>query len=255
MKLEELKDFLDEKTAQYQTHGFIADDPVSIPHRFSRKEDIEIAGVLASTIAWGNRKAILKSCDIMMDMLDNSPYEYVTQATDADLKMLESFVYRTFQADDLPGMVRGLRSIYADGGLECLMTPREGESVREGIARFRSAMLPHLSQRTYKHVADVAGGAAGKRLNMFLRWMVRSNDGQVDFGLWKGIRPSQLMLPLDVHTGNTSRALGILQRKQNDWKAVEEVTATLRMMCPDDPVKYDFALFGLGIYEHWKNVE
>jgi len=255
MELEELKAFLNEKTAQYQTHSFIADDPISIPHRFKSKEDIEIAGILASTIAWGNRKAILKSCHLMMDMLDNSPYEFVTQSTDADLKMLETFVYRTFQADDLPGMVRGLKNIYSNGGLEQMMTPHEGESVREGIARFRSAMLPYLSQRTYKHVADVAGGAAGKRLNMFLRWMVRPQEGGVDFGLWKGIKPSELMLPLDVHTGNTSRALGILKRKQNDWKAVEEVTGTLRLMCPEDPVKYDFALFGLGIYEHWKNVE
>lgn len=255
MELLELKAFLDEKVAQYQTHSFIADDPISIPHRFKKKEDIEIAGILASTIAWGNRKAILKSCDIMMDMLDNSPYEYVCGATDADLKMLSQFVYRTFQADDLPGMVRGLRNIYANGGLEQLMTPQEGETVREGIARFRSAMLPSLSQRTYKHVADVAGGAAGKRLNMFLRWMVRPQEDGVDFGLWEGIKPAELMLPLDVHTGNTSRALGILTRKQNDWKAVEEVTSTLRQMCPDDPVKYDFALFGLGIYEHWKNVK
>lgn len=247
----DFKEFLDEKTILYQTSAFIDDDPISIPHRFSRKEDIEIAGMLASTIAWGNRKAILKSCNIMMDMLDNDPYNYIMGATEDDLGMLEKFVYRTFQKEDLPGMVRGLRHIYKNGGLETLITPKEGETIREGIARYREMMLPHIEQRTYKHIADVASGAAGKRLNMFLRWMVRPSDEGVDFGIWKGIKPSDLMLPLDVHTANTSRALGILKRKQNDWKAVEEVTSVLRSYCPEDPVRYDFALFGLGIFEHF----
>lgn len=249
----QLKDFLDAKVAEYQTPVFISEDPVSIPHRFSNKEDIEMAGILAATIAWGNRRAILKSCDVMMDMLCNSPYDFVMNASDGELKALERFVYRTFQQDDLPGMIRGLRAIYAGGGLESLMTPKANEGIRDVLGNFRNAMLPHISPRTVKHIADVSRGAAGKRLNMFLRWMVRPADGGVDFGIWKGIKPSQLLLPLDVHTANTTRILGLLHRKQNDWRSVEEVTAALRRFDSNDPVKYDFALFGLGIYEHWKN--
>lgn len=255
--ISEIKSFLDEKASQYETSAFIDDDPVSIPHRFSRREDIEIAGILASTIAWGNRKAILKSCNVMMDLLDNDPYSFVMNATDADYKVLQQFVYRTFQQDDLSGMLRGLRAIYNGSSqgslspLQALFTPRKGESIRAGISRFRAAMIPHLSQRTYKHIADVDGGAAGKRLNMFLRWMVRSSSRGVDFGIWNSILPSQLMLPLDVHTANTSHTLGLLTRRQNDWKAVEEITSTLRSFCPEDPVKYDFALFGLGIFENF----
>lgn len=249
----ELKDFLDAKVAEYQTSAFINEDPISIPHRFSVKEDIEIAGILAATVAWGNRKAILKSCNTMMDMLCNAPYDFVMNASSADLRALEYFVYRTFQQDDLPGMIRGLRAIYTNGGLESIMTPKGSEGIREVFVKFRNAMLPHMSPRTYKHIADVGKGAAGKRLNMFLRWMVRPSDGGVDFGIWNGITPSQLFLPLDVHTANTTRILGILHRKQNDWHSVEEVTAALRRLDSSDPVKYDFALFGLGIYEHWKN--
>lgn len=246
----DLKDFLDEKCLLYQNQSFIESDPISIPHRYTKKEDIEISALLASTIAWGNRKAILKSCDVMMNMLGNEPYNFIISASEKDISALSKFVYRTFQADDLPSMVRGLRNIYLNGGLEKVFS--SCSDIRSSIIHFRQLMLPFLSYRTYKHIADVNKGAAGKRLNMFLRWMVRSDKGGVDFGLWTKIKPSQLMLPLDVHTGNTSRALGILKRKQNDWKAVEEVTSVLRKYCPDDPIKYDFALFGLGINEHFK---
>ncbi len=249
----DVRTLLEEKTALYQTSAFVADDPVSIPHLFQKKEDIEIAGLLAATIAWGNRKAILKSCNEMINMLDNDPFCFITSASDKEIASLSRFVYRTFQSDDLPCFVRGLRAIYLqEGGLERIFSPNSGESVRDVLIRFRTTIIPHLAPRTFKHVADVANGAAGKRLNMFLRWMVRPSNGGVDFGLWHNIRPSQLMLPLDVHTANTSRALGILSRKQNDWKSVEEVTNILRSFCPDDPIKYDFALFGLGIYEHFK---
>lgn len=243
-----MKEFLEYKTLQYQTKEFIADDPVSIPHRFSKQQDIEIAGLLSASIAWGNRKAILKSASVMMDLLNNAPYDFVSNASPADINALNRFVYRTFQLDDLPGFVRGLQSIYrSHDSLECIFTPRNDETVREGIARFRNAMIPHLEPRTYKHIADVHKGAAGKRLNMFLRWMVRPSVYGVDFGLWKSIKPSQLMIPLDVHTANVGRTLGLLKRRQNDWKAVEELTAVLRGFDPDDPVKYDFALFGIGV--------
>ena len=250
MDIAELKSFLDEKTRLYQTSSFIGDDPISIPHSFTKKEDIEVSGILSSIIAWGNRKAIIKSCKVMMELLDNDPYNFMMESSDGDFKALEKFVYRTFQKDDLPGVIKGLKHIYANGGLESLMSVNANGSVYDSIIRFRNAIIPHLNMRTHKHIADVERGAAAKRINMFLRWMVR--EGGVDFGIWKGIKPSQLMLPLDVHSGNTSRALGILIRKQNDWKAVDEVTSFLRQLCPEDPVKYDFALFGLGVYEHFK---
>ncbi|MCR5695879.1 MAG: TIGR02757 family protein [Marinilabiliaceae bacterium] len=246
----ELKELLDAKAYQYESPAFIAADPISIPHRYSRKEDIEISGFLAATIAWGNRKAIVKNAEAMMLLLNDMPYEFVTEATESDLAQLQSFVYRTFQQDDLAGMVRGLRDIYANhGGLENVLTPRNGETVGDAFARFRRLMLPHLSERTYKHIANYESGAACKRLNMYLRWMVRSARGGVDFGLWHGIKPSQLMLPLDVHTAQVGRQFGLLQRKQNDWRAVEEITARLRSFDPNDPIRYDFALFGLGIFD------
>lgn len=243
-----MKEYLEQKALQYQTREFIADDPISIPHRFSTLQDIEISGLLTATIAWGNRRAILKSASIMMDMLDNAPYDFVRNATDNDLRHLHTFTYRTFQQDDLSGFVRGLQHIYMyQPSLEQIFSPRQGETIRDGIARFRECLLPHLAPRTHKHIADVAKGAAGKRLNMFLRWMVRPATYGVDFGLWKSIRPSQLMIPLDIHTATVGRTLGLLTRKQNDWKAVEELTAQLRQFDPEDPVKYDFALFGIGV--------
>lgn len=252
MDVAQLKSFLDEKADKYQTSDFIADDPISIPHRFSQKEDIEIAGILTATISWGNRKAILKAADIMMDMLCNSPSEFVRNASDREVAQLSTFVYRTFQADDFCGMVRGLRAIYENGGLEKIFSLAPEETVKQGIARYRCAMLPHVSQRTHKHLADVERGSAAKRINMFLRWMVRPSTNGVDFGIWQTISPAQLMLPLDVHVGNVGRKLGILSRKQNDWRAVEEATQLLRTLDPVDPVKYDFALFGLGVYEKWR---
>lgn len=248
-----MRDYLEQKALQYQNSDFIASDPISIPHRFSSLQDIEIAGLLTATIAWGNRQAILKSANIMMDLLDNAPYEFVKGASASDVSRLNSFVYRTFQQDDLPGFVRALQAIYAHAdSMEHIFTPHNDETIKEGISRFRNLILPHLSPRTHKHVADVDHGAAAKRLNMFLRWMVRPSSYGVDFGLWRSIKPSQLMMPLDVHTATVSRTLGLLSRKQNDWKAVEELTSILRRFDPDDPVKYDFALFGIGVNKELK---
>ena len=246
-----LREFLESKVLEYETRDFIEADPVSVPHMFSSRGDIEVAGLLSALIAWGNRVAIVSSARRMVELMGCSPYDFVMSASEGEVSALGSFTYRTFQQDDLPGVVRGLRSVYASGpdALERLFVPGEGETVREGISRFRAAMLPHLSPRTHKHLADTARGAAGKRMNMFLRWMVRPSVRGVDFGLWKSLRPSDLRLPLDVHTGRTARGLGLLRRAQNDWKAVEEVTASLRMLDSADPVRYDFALFSLGIVE------
>ncbi len=247
-----LKSLLDEKVDQYERPDFIAPDPISIPHRYSRRQDIEITGLLASTIAWGNRKAIVKSAGAMADMLGADPFDFVMSANEEQIDRLSSFVYRTFQKDDLPSMVRALRSIYSldpEHGLERLFAPREGETLREGLIRFREAMLPNIADRTRKHIADAGKGAAAKRLCMFLRWMVRPSNRGVDFGLWDSMSPADLVIPLDVHTGRTARDLGLLLRTQSDWKAAMELTNSLARFCPADPVRYDFALFSIGIVE------
>ncbi len=250
----DVKALLDDKARQYESPNFIVEDPISVPHLFSRRSDIEIAGLLAATIAWGNRKAIVRSARQMISLLGECPTDFVLNASETDIARLDTFVYRTFQQDDLPGIVCALRSIYsreAEDALESIFAPRFGETIKDGIARFRDAMLPSLSQRTFKHIADVRKGAAAKRLNMFLRWMVRSSARGVDFGLWKSIAPSDLVMPLDVHTASVGRCLGLILRKQNDWKAATELTNSLREFDPHDPVRYDFALFSLGINEHF----
>ena len=247
-----LQSLLDEKVDQYERPDFIAPDPISIPHRYSRRQDIEITGLLASTIAWGNRKAIVKSAGAMADMLGADPFDFVMSANEEQIDRLSSFVYRTFQKDDLPSMMRALRSIYSldpEHGLERLFAPREGETLREGLIRFREAMLPNIADRTRKHIADAGKGAAAKRLCMFLRWMVRPSNRGVDFGLWDSMSPADLVIPLDVHTGRTARDLGLLLRTQSDWKAAMELTNSLARFCPADPVRYDFALFSIGIVE------
>lgn len=247
-----LKELLDMKVEQYERPEFIEPDPISIPHRYSRREDIEITGFIAATIAWGNRKAIVKSAGQMADMLGEDPYDFIMSASEADIDRLSSFVYRTFQKEDLPSVVRGLRAVYAAdpvGGMEALVAPREGETLREGFVRLREAMLPHMAERTRKHIADAGRGAAAKRLCMFTRWMSRPSARGVDFGLWTKVPPSRLVMPLDVHSGRTARALGLLTRKQDDWKAATELTDALKAFCPEDPVRYDFALFSIGITE------
>ena len=248
--MESLKSFLEEQYARYCTSAFIETDPVQIPHLFTRKEDIEIAGFLAATIAWGQRKTIITNAKRLTCLMDNAPCDFVMNATPNELNRLDTFVHRTFQPDDCLFFISSLRHIYADcGGLQTVFTNGYNTtgSIFGALIHFRRVFLetPHL-QRSVKHISDVQRGASAKRLNMFLRWMVRGNDG-IDFGLWKDIPVSALMMPLDVHSGNVSRRIGLLTRTANDWKAVEELTANLRKFDPDDPVKYDFALFGLGV--------
>jgi uncharacterized protein (TIGR02757 family) len=248
----DIKEFLDEKALQYNAPVFIETDPVSIPHGFDRKEDIEISGFLTATIAWGNRTMILKNANKMMELMDNSPLEFVLSHRANDLKRFKGFVHRTFNEKDLTYFIESLKNIYANlGGLEPLFSGHCSEtSTRPAIQEFRNRFFALLhDQRTTKHVANPAEGSAAKRINMFLRWMVRCDNRGVDFGLWKRISPSQLSCPLDVHSGNVARKLGLLTRRQNDAKAVDELDAHLRLMDPADPVKYDFALFGLGVFE------
>ncbi len=244
---------MEQRVQEYNRFSFIAEDPISIPHRFSRKEDIEIAGFLTALISWGRRPAILKSAMKLMQLMDEAPYDFITNHTGSDLKRLSGFVYRTFNSSDLLFVVEALRRLYREkGGLETVCNQAYATSGNMGttITGLRRALLKteHLA-RSEKHLAAPEKGSAAKRINMFLRWMVRRDDKGVDFGIWKAIPPSALMIPLDVHSGNTARHLGLLQRKQNDWKAVEELTAALRRFDPEDPVKYDYALFGAGIYE------
>ncbi len=249
----EMKQFLEEKHLQYNTPSFISSDPVSIPHRFTTRADREISGFLAASIAWGRRDLILRSAGILLEAMDNAPYEFIMSAGKDDLKRISKFVHRTFNGTDCCYFMKGLHDIYSSyGSMEDVLL--EGMiitgNLKDGLAHLRSRFFCGKHEtRTEKHFADINGGAAGKRLNMFLRWMVRRDNRGVDFGLWTRIDPSRLYIPLDIHTGNTARQLGLLSRKQNDWKAVEELTSVLREFDPADPVKYDFALFGLGVNE------
>jgi uncharacterized protein (TIGR02757 family) len=246
-----MKTFLDEKYGEYNQPAFIENDPISIPHQFEKKEDIEISGFLTATIAWGNRTSIIKNAQRLIKEMGYFPHEFILNASDSDFRTFEKFVHRTFNGIDTLFFLNSLQNIYRKhGGLEAVFTEgfQQWGNVAESIQYFRTIFFePEHEKRTEKHVANLAKNASGKRLCMFLRWMVRNDGRGVDFGLWNEIPASALMLPLDLHTGNVSRMLGLLSRKQNDWQAVEEVTSQLRQFDPLDPVKYDFALFGLGI--------
>lgn len=249
----ELKEFLDKKAEQYSRPDFIVSDPIQIPHRYSLKEDIEIAGFLTATIAWGNRKSIINSATKMMALLGNSPFDYVMSHSESDLERLEGFVHRTFNGEDLAHFIRGLHHIYhSHGGMEAVFAQHANTFLHNSIHEFKKHFfeIPH-PRRTQKHVSDPLKNSAAKRIHMYLRWMVRPNTTGVDFGLWKSIQPSQLSCPLDVHTGTIARKLGILKRKQNDFKTLTELDTYLRKLDRDDPVKYDFALFGLGAFENF----
>jgi uncharacterized protein (TIGR02757 family) len=254
LKLSELKEFLDEKVDLYNRPSFIELDPISIPHLFTLKEDIEIAGFLAATIAWGNRKMILRNANRMMEILDDSPYEFIRNSSEGEMQTVGRFVHRTFNSTDLIFFLKSLQHIYRfKGGLETIFTSHKtSDSLQPAIHEFNKIFfeLPH-EKRTERHVSDPFKGSAAKKLNMFLRWMVRKDNCGVDFGIWKRIDPAKLYIPLDLHSGNTARKLGLLTRKMNDWKAVEELTGILRYFDPADPVKYDFALFGLGVNERF----
>ena len=250
---DEVKMFLEEKYLKYNTPSFIEFDPVSIPHRFTDLRDREVSGFLTAAIAWGRRDLILRSSRILLERMDNAPYQFVISAGDDEISTLSGFVHRTFNGSDCLSFIRGLRHIYSQyNSMEDVVLEGMSEtgSLKEGLSHLRSVFfsIPHAT-RNEKHFADVNGGAAGKRLNMFLRWMVRKDNKGVDFGIWKNIDQASLYIPLDLHSGNTARRLGLLTRKMNDWKAVEELTEILRFFDPADPVKYDFALFGLGVNE------
>lgn len=248
----EIKAFLDEKVLQYNTPAFIESDPISIPHRYSRKEDIEVSGFLAATISWGNRKQIVKTAHNLLDKMGESPFDFIMEASPKHLKSFNGFVYRTFNENDLHYFLKALKHIYSNhGGLETVFVNHAtNDSLQPAIHHFHNLFfeLKHLP-RTEKHISDPYKGSAAKKINMLLRWLIRKDRQGVDFGIWKELKPSQLSCPLDVHSGNVARKLGLLKRTQNDSKAVIELDKALRQLDPTDPVKYDFALFGLGIFE------
>jgi uncharacterized protein (TIGR02757 family) len=248
-----LKAFLDGKVKKYNRPDFIASDPISIPHRFSKKKDREIAGLFAATLAWGQRVTILKNAEKLIQWMDFAPYDFILNHRSSDLKPFASFVHRTFNGDDCLFLIAALREIYSTRpDLESVFV--EGlkgfGDMAGAISHFRKVMLntDHLP-RSRKHLSDPMQGSASKRINMYLRWMVRTDDCGVDFGQWKKISPSKLLCPLDVHSGRTARSLGLLTRLQDDHKAVIELTESLKELNPEDPIGYDFALYGLGVFE------
>lgn len=248
---DEMHSFLEEKYIKFNNTGFISNDPVSVPHSYHDKRDIEISAFLTAIISWGRRDLIIKSASKLMQMMGESPYEFLMEAGEDDLERFDDFYYRTFQGQDCVFFLKSLKRIYSShNSLEDMVKiPFEkGMGTKEAIIIFREHFLSLAhDKRVEKHFANPNSGAAGKRLNMFFRWMVRHDNHGVDFGIWDSIPASELYIPLDIHSGNISRKLGLLTRKANDWRAVEELTAILRLFDPEDPVKYDYALFGLGV--------
>ena len=251
MKEAALKRWLDEKVKYYNQPSFIPNDPISLPHLFKRKQDIEIAGLFAAVFAWGNRTTIINKTKELLELMDMQPYQFCLEHHPKKLKKLFHFKHRTFQADDLYYFLFFLHHHYSKyDTLETAFFPKKRMTVEAGLNHFRDYFFSyeHL-KRTEKHIASPEQNSACKRLNMYLRWLVRKDNKGVDFGIWKNMSPATLICPLDVHVSNVARELGLLKRKQNDWTALEEVMATLKKMDDTDPVKYDFALFGIGAFE------
>ncbi|MGQ9620279.1 MAG: TIGR02757 family protein [Bacteroidales bacterium] len=254
----ELKEFLDEKVEQYNNPAFIELDPIQIPHSYTGKEDIEISGFLTAIISWGNRTSIVKNAKRMLALMGNSPYDFILNHNEKHLKQMDGFVHRTFNSIDLLTFIEGLKHLYKHkDGLEGIFVKYQtNDSLQPAIHELKKEFftIPHL-ERTRRHLPDPMTGSAAKKINMYLRWMIRKDNAGVDFGLWKSISPSILSCPLDVHSGNVARKLGLLVRKQNDAKAVQELDRALRLLDCNDPVKYDFALFGLGASKEFKNLK
>ncbi len=255
MDKQQLKKLLNTKVKLYNRSSFIEDDPISIPHRYKKKQDIEIAAFWTAMLAWGRRKTIIDKANELFGRMDNAPYDFIKNHKEKDRQRFESFVHRTFQPIDALYFLEFFQNYY-----------KKNNSLEKAFSRHLSKNDPHVGnalagfhrdffdsenapRRTRKHVSTPERNSSCKRLNMFLRWMVRPNDTGVDFGLWKKIKPAQLLIPLDVHVDRIARGLGMIERKQTDWKTVLELTAFLKQLDPNDPVKYDFALFGMGVME------
>ncbi len=262
--MNKLKKFLDEKVVQYNDALFITDDPISIPHRFTIKQDIEIAAFFAAILAWGTRKGIISSCNKLMAAMHNAPYQFILQtnwkSNPDSFNIFNGFVHRTFNDMDLWHLMNFLQHHYSkEQSLETAFTKwmQPGDTTIEnaltGFHNYVFSYCEDAAEETHcrKHIASPQKKSACKRLNMYLRWMVRNDTTGVDFGIWKNINPAQLIIPIDVHVSRVARRLGILQRTQNDWQAAMELTNYLKELDAADPVKYDFALFGLGVMEKY----
>ncbi|HYW96815.1 MAG TPA: TIGR02757 family protein [Bacteroidales bacterium] len=251
MDEQELKEWLEEYYDYFNRVTFIPDDPISVPHRYEMKQDIEIAGFLTAVIAWGQRPVIIRNATWLVDSMPDGPYQFIMNATDSQLMHFSGFSHRTFNGTDCLFFLRSLQNIYRHyHGLEGVFSDgyRQYGNIPAAIRHFRNIFFSiPFPERTLKHIPNLDKNAAAKRINMFLRWMVRRDDRGVDFGLWEHIPSSALYIPLDVHSGRVARELGLLQRKQNDWRAVNELTLRLRKFDRNDPVKYDYALFGPGV--------
>lgn len=251
----ELKAFLDAKVTQFNQPGFIENDPISIPHRFKKKQDIEIAALFAAILAWGQRKTIINKCSELLAMMDNDPHAFVLNHSEQDLKSLMHFKHRTFNATDTLYFIEFLKHQYTNFTSleESFKLEKSDVTIESALVNFHKCFfsLPEAPARTKKHISTPERGSTCKRLSMFLRWMVRDDKQGVDFGLWKSIQPAQLICPCDLHVDRVARQLKLIKRKQTDWLTALELTDALRAFDPIDPVKYDFALFGLGIEEGW----
>ena len=251
----DLKPFLDSKVEQYNCPGFIKNDPVSIPHQYSKKQDIEIAGFIAATLAWGQRITIINKTNLLLKMMDNSPHDFLLHHTLDELKPFQNFKHRTFNGTDALYFIEFLSQFFKKNeSLEAAFNTEEiGETVERNLINFYNLFfsLPDFPTRTKKHLATPERKSACKRINMFLRWMVRKDNHGVDFGIWTKISPRQLVCPCDLHVERVARKLKLIGGKQMNWSTAIELTANLRKLDPLDPVKYDFALFGLGIEENF----
>ncbi|WKN45735.1 TIGR02757 family protein [Tunicatimonas pelagia] len=251
-KFAELRNFLEEQHDRYNRPAFIASDPISIPHQYQKKQDIEISGFVAAVLAWGQRKTIINKCEEFFSYMDNTPHDFILHHQEDDLKPFLNFKHRTFNATDALYFIVFFRHFYQQhNSLEEAFwqgMSEESPTVESGLTHFHDLFfsLPDYPTRTRKHVATPERNSACKRLNMYLRWMVRQDDRGVDFGIWHKIRPDQLVCPCDVHVDRVARQLGLITRKPTDWRTAVELTENLQKFDPTDPVKYDFALFGLG---------
>ena len=253
MNFQHLKIFLDKKVEQYNQLSFITDDPICVPHLFSKKQDIEIAGFFAAIFAWGNRTTIINKTKELMQLMDNAPHQFLIGHTDKDLKRLLHFKHRTFITTDLLYFIHFLKHHYKNQtSLENAFIPDKSKIVMEDALNFFHHYffsLGDVPSRTKKHIAAPFKNSTCKRLNMFLRWMVRRDKRGVDFGIWKKINPSELICPIDLHVGRVARKLNLIKRKQTDWLTAVELTENLKKFDSEDPVKYDLALFSLGVEE------
>lgn len=249
-----LKDFLDKKVDEYNQPNFIPNDPISIPHQFSSKNDIEIMGFLAAIMAWGQRKTIINKCNELIERMDGAPYDFMMNHRDQDLKSLLGFKHRTFNDTDILYFVAFFKRHYHHfNSLEdAFLVGQEMRSevnLEQALNAFKTYFfsLPDYPQRTRKHISSPAQKSTVKRINMFLRWMVRKDNNGVDFGIWNRLSPKDLICPCDVHVERVARKFGLITLEKVNWKTAQELTANLRLLDPNDPVKYDFALFGLGV--------